>query len=92
MSGSRSEAGAGLLAELKVDPGRLGLETLLAQVARLEPVRALGLRPDLFADVLDKRLVAWRARAAAEYPAWVRTPPAPVRLTLAVGAVLVSAQ
>ncbi len=74
--------GPGLLAELKADPGRLGLETLLTEIAKLERVRALGLPPDLFVDVLDKRLVAWRARAAAEYPAWMRAHPAPVRLTL----------
>lgn len=74
--------GPGLLAELKADPGRLGLETLLAEIAKLERVRALGLPVDLFADTSEKRLRAWRARAGAEYPAWMRAHPAPVRLTL----------
>ena len=74
--------GPGLLAELKADPGRLGLETLLAEIAKLERVRAPGLPVDLFADASEKRLRAWRARAGAEYPAWLRAHPAPVRLTL----------
>lgn len=55
--------GPGLLAELKADPGRLGLETLLSEIAKLERVRALELPDDLFADVSEKRLLAWRARA-----------------------------
>lgn len=74
--------GLGLLAELKTDPGRLGLETLLSEIAKLERVRALGLPDDLFADVSEKRLLAWRARAGAEYPAWMRAHPPAVRVTL----------
>jgi len=34
--------GRGLLAELKADPGPLGLETLLAEIAKLGRVRAIG--------------------------------------------------
>ena len=74
--------GPGLLAELKADPGRLGLETLLAEIAKLERVRALGLPDDLFADVSEKRLLAWRARAAPSTPrGCARIRPA-VRVTL----------
>jgi len=32
----------GLLAELKADPGQLGLRTLLEEIAKLERVRGLG--------------------------------------------------
>ena len=74
--------GPGLLAELKAEPGRLGLETLLSEIAKLERVRSLGLPDDLFADVSEKRLLAWRARAGAEYPAWMRAHPPAVRVTL----------
>lgn len=74
--------GSGLLAELKADPGRLGLETLLSEIAKLERVRALGLPDHLFADVPEKRVLAWRARAGAEYPAWMRAHPPAVRVTL----------
>ena len=40
--------GPGVLAELKADPGRLGLETLLSEIAKLERLGALGADP-LFA-------------------------------------------
>ena len=43
-----------LFTELKTDPGKLGLETLLAEVTKLKRVWAIGLPPDLFSDVADK--------------------------------------
>ena len=42
--------GRGLLAELKADPGPLGLETLLGEVDKLPRARAIGLPPTLFID------------------------------------------
>lgn len=69
-------------AELKSDPGRVSLESLLGEVAKLERVRALGLPPDLFAGAPDLVVAAWRARAALEYPSDLRDRPRPVRLTL----------
>lgn len=74
--------GRSLLAELKADPGRLGLESLLAEIAKLERVRAIGLPDGVFADVADRRVAAWRARAAGEHPAWLRAHPRELRLTL----------
>jgi TnpA family transposase len=76
------DSGPWLLAELKADPGRLGLESLLAEIAKLERVRSLQLPVDLFADVPDARVAAWRARAALEHPAWLRAHRREVRLTL----------
>lgn len=70
------------MAELKADPGRLGLESLLAEIAKLERVRSLDLPVDLFADTPEPRVAAWRARAASEHPAWLRAHPREVRLTL----------
>jgi TnpA family transposase len=72
-----------LFTELKADPGKLGLETLLAEVTKLKRVRAIGLPPDLFSDVADKRIARWRARCAGVFPSTLRrdhTPP--VMLTL----------
>ncbi len=40
--------GRGFFAELKADPGRLGLETLLEEITKLSRVRAIGLPADLF--------------------------------------------
>ena len=74
--------GPGMLAELKADPGRLGLETLLGELGKLERVRAVGLPDELFADVSDKVVAAWQARAARCYPSDLRDSPARVRLSL----------
>ena len=74
--------GPRVLAELKEDPGQLGLETLLREVGKLRRVRAIGLPPELFADASEKLLAAWWARAARMYPSDFRAAPGPVRLTL----------
>lgn len=58
--------------ELKADPGKLGLETLLAEITKLQRVRAVGLPPDLFNDVPDKRIELWKSRALAEFPSTLR--------------------
>jgi TnpA family transposase len=71
-----------LLAELKADPGRASLETLLSEVNKLERVRALGLPAGLFDGATDTLISGWRARAAQEYPSDPRARPRPVRLTL----------
>jgi len=72
----------GFLGELKSDPGRLGLKTLLEEIDKLERVRAIGLSDDLFGDASEKLVAAWRARAAKLYPSDLRASPRPVRLTL----------
>jgi hypothetical protein len=75
-------AGRGRLAEFRADPGRPSLETLLAEVSKLERLRALGLPEGLFADAPEKLVATWRARAAQEYPSDLRARSQPVRLTL----------
>lgn len=72
----------GLLAELKSDPGQVGVETLLKEVAKLSAIRAMGLPPGLFTHTPDRLVEAWRSRAARSYPSDLRAMPAPVRLTL----------
>jgi hypothetical protein len=74
--------GVSFLAELKADPGQLGLETMLKEITKLERVRSVGLPPDLFADTSEKLLAAWRTRAANMYPSDFRSSPRPIRLTL----------
>jgi hypothetical protein len=78
----RVAAGPGVLAELKADPGRLGLETMLTEIGKLGRIRDLGLPAELFADAAEKLLAAWRARAARMYPSDFRDAPRPIRLTL----------
>jgi len=73
---------AGFLAEMKADPGRVGLKTLLGEIEKLERVRAICLPSDLFADASERHVAAWRARAAKLYPSDLRAAPRSVRLTL----------
>lgn len=72
----------GFLAELKADPGRLGLETLLEEIVKLRRSKALGLPADLFGGFSDKLVASWRARAMASHPSDFAANPEPVRLTL----------
>jgi hypothetical protein len=69
--------GQRLLAQLKADPGRVGLETLLREIDKLAAVRGLELPADLFLDCSGKLVDAWRARAARLYSSDLRASPAP---------------
>lgn len=69
-------------ADLKADPGPVGLPSVLQELAKLQRLTALALPPDLFADVSPKRLQGFRARAATEPPRKMRWHPAPIRYTL----------
>ncbi|MFN2506059.1 MAG: Tn3 family transposase [Acidimicrobiales bacterium] len=71
-----------MLGELKADPTRLTLETMLAEIDKLQRLRRLGVPADLFADASEKLVAAWRARAANAYPSDLRRCPPPVRATL----------
>jgi Domain of unknown function (DUF4158) len=81
-AGDEEVSTAGLLVELKRDPGKASLNTILEEIDKLERVRSLGLPADLFEDCSEKLLAAWRARAAATYPAHLRAMPKPIRITL----------
>jgi hypothetical protein len=72
----------GALAEVKADPGPLGLDTLMSEIAKLTTVRALRLPEDLFADVSDRLVVAWRSRAARMFPSDFAACDEPIRYTL----------
>ncbi|MGI5289757.1 hypothetical protein ACQEVF_41350 [Nonomuraea polychroma] len=51
----------GFLLELKSDPGRLGLETLLEEIVKLRRAKALGLPADLFGGYSDRLVASWHA-------------------------------
>lgn len=70
------------LTELKADPGRVNLDTMLRELAKLDHVRSLGIPADLFADASERTVEAWRARASRAYPSDFRTASSPVRATL----------
>ncbi|MCK2215311.1 hypothetical protein MF672_016165 [Actinomadura sp. ATCC 31491] len=53
----------GFLQELRSDPGRLGLETLLEEIRKLRRARTLGLPADLLGGYSDRLVASWRARA-----------------------------
>ncbi|MFF4763370.1 DUF4158 domain-containing protein [Streptomyces sp. NPDC001292] len=76
------EDGPPALGRIKEAPGNVSLETMLTEIDKLLAVRAVGLPPDLFADVAPKVVAGWRARAAVESPSHLRTHPLPLRVTL----------
>jgi len=81
-TGREDDGRRALLAELKADPGQVGLETLLREIDKLTAVKALGLPAGLFADCSERLIDAWRARAARSYPSDLAAMARPVRLTL----------
>ena len=70
------------LQELKEDPGPLTLETLLAEITKLERVKAIGLPDALFEGVSEKIVAGWRARAMKMYPSDFAAAVDRVRITL----------
>ena len=76
------EPGRSLLQELRADPGRASLETVLAKIAKLEQVRALLLPLDLFAALSPTVLKSYRQRMSAEEPYELRRHPLALRATL----------
>ena len=70
------------MVDLKADPGRASLESLLIHIARLQRIRQVALLEDLFAGVAPHVVQAYRQRAAAEAPSELRAHADPVRATL----------
>jgi hypothetical protein len=67
---------------LRMDPGQVGVETLLKEVAKLRQIRALGLPKDLFSHLSPKVVRVYRQRASAEAPSHLRAHPDQIRYTL----------
>lgn len=70
-SGTAAVSGQ-MLAWVKTDPGRLSLNTMLDEIAKLETIRAIGLPDGLLADVAVRIVSAWRVRAAVQAPSHLR--------------------
>ncbi|MBV9596118.1 MAG: DUF4158 domain-containing protein [Chloroflexi bacterium] len=70
------------LVELKKDPGPAGLESVLAEIAKLQRLRAIGLQADLFADVAPKTRQGYRQRVQVEEALRTASASEPLRSTL----------
>ncbi|TCN29270.1 TnpA family transposase [Kribbella orskensis] len=77
-----SAASSTVLGMIKSEPGNISLESMMAEIGKLEAVRAIALPPDLFADVAPRVMQGWRARAAVEAPSHLRRHPEPLTVTL----------
>jgi hypothetical protein len=69
-------------ARLVADPGRVGLESLLAEIGKLELLRALALPPDLLRGLHPDQIKRFRRRAAVESAWELRRHPERIRLPL----------
>ena len=69
-------------ARLAADPGRAGLESLLAEIAKLERLRALALPSGLLHGLHPDQAKRFRRRAAVETAWELRRPPERIRLPL----------
>lgn len=76
------DAQAIMLQELRMDPGRVGLATVLQEMAKLRRIRELKLPADLFPGIAHKVLAIYRNRASVEEPSRLRAHDTPKRLTL----------
>ena len=70
------------LATLKDTAGRVKVDTVLEELAKLTELRALGLPPQLFQGVPPRVMGQYRRRAASEPPRELRRHPAPLRHVL----------
>ncbi|MFE3785938.1 DUF4158 domain-containing protein [Amycolatopsis sp. NPDC059090] len=68
----REDSARDVLVWVKSDPGRLSLNTMLDEIAKLETIRAIGLPGELLVWVASKIVTGWRARAAVQSPSHFR--------------------
>ncbi len=57
---------------LRLDPGPVGVESALSEIAKLRSLRAIGLPADLFQGYIPKLVERLRRRIAAESPSHIR--------------------
>ncbi|MBV8576748.1 MAG: DUF4158 domain-containing protein, partial [Acetobacteraceae bacterium] len=78
-----ADAGEGTgFARLAADPGRVGLESLLAEIGKLDLLRSLALPPDLLRSIHPEQIKRFRRRAAIEAAWELRRHPDRIRLPL----------
>src|SRR3989440_1019721 len=68
------------LQQIRMDPGRVGLATMLQELAKLRRLRQLHLPLDLFAGIAHKVLQVYRNRSSVEEPSRLRAHATPKRL------------
>ncbi len=69
-------------ARLAADPGRVGLESLLTEIAKLERLRGLALPLDLLRGAHSEQIKRFRRRVAIETAWELRRHPERIRLPL----------
>ena len=77
-----AEGRRSVLNELKADAGAVSLESVIAEIAKLERLRRLGLPNGLFDDVSLRVVERFRQRATAEAPNELRAHAPALRATL----------
>src|SRR5436309_1630759 len=70
------------LSLMRRDPGPVGVESAMREIAKLQSLRAIGLPPDLFEGYTPKLIERLRRRIAAESPSHIREHPHAIRMTL----------
>jgi hypothetical protein len=70
------------LSLMRRDPGPVGVESAMSEIAKLQSLRAIGLPPNLFEGYTPKLIERLRRRIAAESPSHIREHPHAIRMTL----------
>lgn len=68
--------------ELRDDPGRVGLESVLYEISKLKTIKLLDLPNDLFMNISPRILKKYKMRVVSEDICELRRHPKPVRYTL----------
>lgn len=68
--------------DLRADPGRIGLESVLKEVTKLKTILQINLPDNLFVNISQKVLKKYKQRAVTEDLRELRRHPEPVRYTL----------
>lgn len=83
LEGLLADTGEGTgFARLAADPGRVGLESLLAEIGKLDLLRSLALPPDMLRGIHREQIKRFRRRAAIENAWELRRHPERIRLPL----------
>ncbi|WP_253806498.1 Tn3 family transposase [Paenibacillus polymyxa] len=82
LEGARSSDVILSIHEMKADPGKPGVESVLKEVSKLRAIRNLELPDELFRDIPFKALIKYRQRTATEDLRELRRHPNPTRYTL----------
>jgi TnpA family transposase len=77
---------------IRQDPGRVGLATMLEEMAKLRRIREMGLPDDLFDGLARKVLAVYRNRASVEEPSRLRAHSKAHRLTVLAALCVMRAQ